>query len=140
MIREFSVLKEVSSALAKVSCKRRDLESLIGLLNFSALYLLFTPSPNAMEQCPYPHSLQRPPSDSNSPVQETSPLDKSIILAQSVPIRLHTPSIILMTDARTTGWGGICLPQGVSGKWPMSLKSMSMNFLELKFIENFRSQ
>ena len=91
-----------------------------------------------MEQRSYTCKAQRPPSDSAPPLSKKLliPWTDPSFLTQSVSIRLKTPSTILMTDASKSGWGGICLPFATSGHWPMDLRHRSMNYLELKAIQN----
>ena len=63
----------------------------------------------------------------------------------NTPVRMSvpTPSLQLMTDASSQGWGGALLPHRVSGVWPQECQSCSMNQLEMLAIfhslEHFRS-
>ena len=136
-----NIIKEVNSTLAKTFCTRRDLESLLGLLNFAALYLpLGRLHLLPLMQWNNAHTRAK---HRDLPVT-LPPLFKKLLipwtdpsfLSQSVSIRLKTPSTILMTDASKSGWGGICLPFATSGHWPMDLRHRSMNYLELKAIQN----
>ena len=56
-------------------------------------------------------------------------------LGASVPMSLPCPALQLMTDASLHGWGGVLLPQSVSGVWPPSFRDMSINWLELMAVK-----
>ena len=55
-------------------------------------------------------------------------------LRSRVPMSLPLPSLHLMTDASSTGWGGTLLPYSTSGIWPAALLEQSINWLELKAV------
>ena len=48
---------------------------------------------------------------------------------------IPTPTLQLMTDASLTGWGGVLLPDSISGVWSKNQQRMSINWLELKAIQ-----
>ena len=55
-------------------------------------------------------------------------------LRTPVPMSLPLPSLQLMTDASRSGWGGVLIPHSVSGTWPLSFRSCSINWLELQAV------
>ena len=55
-------------------------------------------------------------------------------LRTPVPMSLPLPSLQLMTDASRLGWGGVLIPHSVSGTWPLSFRSCSINWLELQAV------
>ena len=127
------------STLSRSLRSRRQLESLLGLLNFAAplvplgrlrlrpliSWMTSHTSPSSRDLPvpldPYFHSLLEVWQDPG-------------FLSQSVPMSLPVPSLQLMTDASLSGWGGVLLPHRVSGLWPSSWAGMSINWLELQAI------
>merc|ERR1739838_957102 len=56
-------------------------------------------------------------------------------LNMRIPMSIPTPTIQLMTDASKIGWGGVILPDSISGVWSKRCQSSSINWLELKAIQ-----
>ncbi|CAL4093496.1 unnamed protein product [Meganyctiphanes norvegica] len=118
---------------------RRQLESLIGLLNFaSSLVPLGRLRLRPLISWMNSHSV---PSSRDLPVPLLPPF-KSLLeiwsnptfLSTPVPMTVPTPTIQLMTDASLSGWSGVILPYTVSGTWPLDYSSQSINWLELMAI------
>ena len=51
------------------------------------------------------------------------------------PMSFSTPTLQLMTDSSLLGWGGVLLPDSISGVWSKNQRRMSINWLELKAIQ-----
>ena len=126
--------------LSRSHMSRRDLESLAGTLNFAAQFLPL----GVLRLRPLVAWLN----SRTSPVSRDVPvpLDRGFrvalkvwlevdFLGASVPMSLPRPALQLMTDASLHGWGGVLLPQSVSGVWPPSFRDMSINWLELMAIK-----
>ena len=122
--------------LSQPSRTRRQLERLLGLLNFAATFLplgrlRLRPLISWMTS----HSS---PSSRDLPVL-LDPYFRSLLqvwvnkdfLRMSVPMSVPVPELRLMTDASQSGWSGVLLPHRVSGLWPSSFRGMSINWLEL---------
>ena len=52
-------------------------------------------------------------------------------LQSPVPMSLPIPSLQLMTDASSQGWGAALLPDRISRSWGPEFQDCSMNMLEL---------
>lgn len=120
-------------------CTRRQLESLIGQLNFAAPYLPL----GRLKLLPLitwmnTHTLTTT-RDLQVPFLETFKKDLEIwcdiqFLSACVPMSTATPLLQLMTDASKWGWSGVLLPHSVSGQWPKENSDRSSNWLELKAV------
>ena len=119
---------------------RRELERLVGTLNFAAQFLplgvlRLRPLVAWMNSRTSPASRDLPVLlDRAFRVAVRVWLDVDF-LGASVPMSLPRPALQLMTDASLYGWGGVLLPQSVSGVWPPSFQGMSINWLELMAIK-----
>ena len=118
---------------------RRDLEKLVGYLNFAAQYLklgrlFLKPIQAWMEKNTSVWSRdQRVPS--NRELREALvPWADPDFLSTPIPMKQKAFNITLMTDASEDAWGGILQPQKATAAWPMEWQGMSMNWKELKAI------
>ena len=133
-----SVQSACDKLIARQTCSRRNLESLLGRLSFAATYVHL----GRLRLLPLIRwlnlhtSLQR---------DHLIPLDnvvKSLIrvwtsrsfLSTPVPMHLPHPTVELMTDASKEGWCGVLLPQRVRKLWPDYHYSTHINWLELKAV------
>ena len=118
---------------------RRELESLTGLMNFVANYLVH----GRLHLLPVLMwmNLRTRPCTRDVPV----PLDGRMrellgiwtsldFLRCPVPMHAPRPSLTLMTDASLEGWCGILLPRRAMGQWPANVSGFSMNWKELMAI------
>ena len=125
---------------AKSHSSRRQLEHLVGTLNFAAQFvplgvLHLRPLVTWMNFHTSPSTRDlRVPLDSvfKSHLQVWQGMD---LMGASVPMSPPSPSINLMTDSSLFGWSGIVLPYSASGVWPPSFSNMSINWLELMAIK-----
>ena len=134
-----SVQSESKSLMTRHACSRRDLESLIGLLNFVAEYirlgrLRLLPLIRWMNFHTSPRSR-----DCLVPINDT--LRESLevwtsrpFLSTSIPMHPPLPTMELMTDASTKGWCGVLLPHRTRELWPDYLSKRHINWLELKAV------
>ena len=118
---------------------RRELESLTGLLNFAASYIVLGRLhllPVLMWLNLHTHTgLRDTPVLLDETVREfLQPWIHRKFLTCPVPMRAPRPTLTLMTDASLDGWCGILLPRKVLGLWPASVRNLSMNWKELKAI------
>ena len=139
---EEKILKIASASsefARRVTCSRRDMEQLLGLMNFAAYYvrlgrLRLLPLFRWMNRHTSPLSR-----DSLVLVDLDLRLDLQIWSSQSFlrsPVPMHVPqhSVELMTDASQTGWCGIILPGRTRELWPRRWASAHINWLELKAV------
>ena len=115
---------------------RRHLESLVGLLNFASYFLPLgrlhlRPIVAWMNANTSVHSRDLP-----VPVTEELSAFLRIwtdptFLSSQVPMSHPPPTVQLMTDASQSGWGGVVIPQSISGIWPDHLREASINYKEL---------
>ena len=119
---------------------RRQLEGLVGTLNFAASYihlgrLHLLPVIKWMNSHTLTYTRDR-----------TVPLDEKLRDHLSVwqdrtflesPVQMHipVPDREIMTDASQVGWCGALLPFRTWGLWPPELSQMSINWKELKTIQ-----
>ena len=133
----------ICRSLQGPSILRRDLESILGFLNFTADYLplerlLLKPIQRWVNRHSSPLARMEEISLTEDLKQVLlSWMDKSFLLTP-VPIVPPIPQVRLMTDASGSGWGAVCQTpfsgRGLEAadKWPQAWKSFSMNWLELK--------
>ena len=118
---------------------RRQLECLVGVLSFASYFvplgrLRLRPIVSWMNVHSSVDSRDLPiPLDSSLKDLLQVWTDESF-LNTPVPMSLPIPSIQLMTDASRSGWGGVLIPHSVSGTWPPSFISCSINWLELQAV------
>ena len=134
-----AIENQCHSALTSPSMSRRQLERLVGLLNFAAPYvplgrLRLRPVIAWMNT----HTTA-PTRDSLVSLDRTLkdllvPWTSPSLLKSPVPMSHPPPSVELMTDASLTGWGATVLPHSISGSWPPSFHSRSINWLELQAV------
>ena len=118
---------------------RRDLEKLVGYLNFAAQYLklgrlFLKPIQAWMEKNTSVWNRdQRVPS--NKELREALvPWADPDFLSTPIPMKPRAFNMTLMTDASEDAWGGILQPQKATAAWPIEWQGMSMNWKELKAI------
>ena len=129
------------SLLVKSHLSRRQLEHLVGTLNFASQFvplglLHLRPLVSWMNFHTSPATRDLPvPLDSlfKSHLRVWVGMD---LMHTSVPMSLPAPSVNLMTDSSLYGWSGIVLPHSTSGAWPPAYSGMSINWLELMAIRN----
>ena len=118
---------------------RRELESLTGLMNFVATYVVL----GRLHLLPVLMwlNLRTRPCTRDVPVQMDERLRELLgiwtsqgFLHRPVPMHAPRPSLTLMTDASLEGWCGILLPRKAMGLWPSSVSLLSMNWKELMAI------
>ena len=118
---------------------RRDLERLVGFLNFAADFLPL----GRLYLKPIIHWLNQNTSAfiRDQPTLVDQALREALlpwldIVALTSPIPMHLPeaTIEIMTDASRYGWSGVLLPHQVHGIWEEEEKLQSMNWMELKTI------
>ena len=118
---------------------RRQLESLVGFLNFSAPFLRL----GRLQLIPIIHWMNRwtSPASRDLPVPLNQALRKSLslwlkddFLLSQVPIHIPAPSLEVMADASLYGWCGVLLPDQIREEWPVGLHQESMNWKELQAI------
>ena len=133
------VLNLHRSTLNSPVLSRRDLERVIGYLNFTApfrplgrLYLL--PIIQWMNSHSTVHNRDSPLFLDSSLRRILDPWSNQKALSSPVPMHVPNPSEELMTDASLFGWSGVLLPYRVEGEWPQSLWYHSMNWKELQAI------
>ena len=133
------VLSLHRSTLNSDALSRRDLEGIIGFLNFTApfrplgrLYLL--PIIQWMNSHTSVHNRDSPVFLDNSLRRILDPWSNQRALSSPVPMHIPNPSEELMTDASLFGWSGVLLPHQVEGEWPQFLWFHSMNWKELQAI------
>ena len=135
-----SIRRLCRRCLSLTFMSRRNLEHLVGTLNFAAQFLplgvlRLRPLVAWMNACSSPNSRDLPvPLDHSFRVAVEVWLGADF-LGASVPMSLPHPALQLMTDASLYGWGGVLLPQSVSGVWPPSFQGMSINWLELMAVK-----
>lgn len=119
---------------------RRELESLTGLMNFVATYVVL----GRLHLLPVLMwlNLSTRPCTRDVPVCLDGKVRELLsiwmsqdFLAQPVPMHAPRPSLTLMTDASLEGWCGILLPRKAMGAWPANVFHFSMNWKELKAIQ-----
>ena len=129
------------SFLARSSVTRRQLERLVGVLNFASRFVPL----GILRLRPLVAWMNTRTSPSTRDVLVPLDLDfkdhlrvwsRMDLLNASVPMSLPTPTLTLMTDSSLYGWSGVLLPHSVSGVWPPSYSGMSINWLELMAIKN----
>ena len=135
-----SIHKLCRAFMVKSRLSRRQLEHLVGTLNFASQFvplglLHLRPLVSWMNSHTSPAS--------RDCLVSLDPLFKSLLrvwvgmdlLTSSVPMSLPATSVTLMTDSSLYGWSGILLPHSASGVWPPSFSGMSINWLELMAIK-----
>ena len=135
-----SIHKLCRAFMVKSRLSRRQLEHLVGTLNFASQFvplglLHLRPLVSWMNSHTSPAS--------RDCLVSLDPLFKSLLrvwvgmdlLTSSVPMSLPATSVTLMTDSSLYGWSGILLPHSTSGVWPPSFSGMSINWLELMAIK-----
>lgn len=139
---EDKVLKVMSlcqDAIHQSQLSRRQLECLVGVLNFASNFvplgrLRLRPVVSWMNLHTSAESRDLPiPLDPMLKVLLGRWTDASF-LRSPVPMSQPIPSLQLMTDASRTGWGGVLIPYSASGTWPTSYASCSTNWLELQAV------
>ena len=131
-----SILNRCETTLACPRRSRRFLEGLVGLLNFAAPFvplgrlrlrpvILWMNRHSTALTRDLPVPIDRSLEDLLVPWMDVS------YLRTRVPMNIPIPSLHLMTDASSTGWGGTLLPHSTSGVWPPSYLGSSINWLEL---------
>ena len=134
-----SILQLCGSCLSRSSLSRRELESLVGLLNFAAPYLplgrlYLLPLIVWMNSHTSADFRDLPvPLDVDFGVL-LAPWTRRAFLSQSMTMRLPAPTVDIMTDASLDGWSGLLLPHRKEGSWGLESLGMSMNWMELKAI------
>ena len=132
-------ISSLCNSLMHSSCQsRRELEHLIGVLNFAS-YLVPLGRLRLRPLVSWMNS-NTSTSTRDLPVPLGAPfksalrmwLDKDY-LRSHVPTFVPPPSLQLMTDASLTGWSGVLLPLSVSGYWPPSCTGSPIHWLELMF-------
>ena len=118
---------------------RRQLESLVGLLNFASSLvplgrLRLRPIISWMNSHTSPHTRDRPVPLDRSLKKLLVPWTDQTFLTSPVHMNLPIPSLQLMTDSSKKGWSGILLPYKTSGEWPRSFRDLTSNWLELNAI------
>ena len=118
---------------------RRQLEKLVGYLNFAAPFLHL----GRLQLLPIIHWMNRWTSasfrDQPFPLNQdlknvlTLWLREDFLLSQ-VPMHIPAPTLEIMVDASLHGWCGILLPDQVQGEWPPVIFPESMNWKELQAI------
>ena len=133
------VLNLHRSTLNTPVLSRRDLERIVGYLNFTApfrplgrLYLL--PIIQWMNSHSTVHNRDSPLPLDSSLRRILDPWSNQKALSSPVPMHIPNPSEELMTDASLFGWSGVLLPHRVEGGWHRSLWFHSMNWKELQAI------
>ena len=130
-------ISSLCNSLMHSSCQsRRELEHLIGVLNFAS-YLVPLGRLRLRPLVSWMNS-NTSTSTRDLPVPLGAPfksalrmwLDKDY-LRSHVPTFVPPPSLQLMTDASLTGWSGVLLPLSVSGYWPPSCTGSPIHWLEL---------
>ena len=119
---------------------RRQLEQLLGLLNFASSLvplgrLRLRPLIRWMNA--HTSTITR---DRQVPLGEAFKevlmiWENPSFLRTPVPMNLPSPTISLMTDAAQSGWAGVILPDKIKGLWNLEEKKLSINWKELKAIE-----
>ncbi|CAL4240633.1 unnamed protein product, partial [Meganyctiphanes norvegica] len=118
---------------------RRQLESLLGLLNFAASIiplgrLRLLPLITWMNSKTSPGTRDIPVQLDHSFLDPLQIWQDTEFLSCHVPMTVPTPSLQLMTDASRGGWCGVLLPHKVWGLWPPEFGVHSSNWLELEAI------
>ena len=133
------ILRWVGEGGEREYFSRRDLESLVGFLNFTASYLplgrlFLVPIIVWMN-----FHMAVESRDLLVPIDQE--LRSALIpwtdleaLRSPVPMHVEIPSVDIMTDASAYGWGGVMIPFQVRGTWGPSLEEFSMNWKELRAI------
>ena len=134
-----SVQSESKSLMTRHACSRRDLESLIGLLNFVAEYirlgrLRLLPLIRWMNHHTSPRSRDRLVSIDDTLRTSLEVWTSRPFLSTSIPMHPPLPTMELMTDASTKGWCGVLLPHRTRELWPDYLSKRHINWLELKAV------
>lgn len=128
---------EMGSQVNQMS--RRDLERLVGFLNFTAPFLPL----GRLYLIPVMFWMNRHTSTASRDIPV--PLDEDLrtallpwsdmeALSTPVPMHLPPPSVEIMTDASGQGWSGWLLPDEVFGTWDLESLSQSINWKELRAI------
>ena len=119
---------------------RRELESLIGQIGFISTYLplgrlYILPLISWLNAHSSPATRDSQLSIDNSFTSFLQIWQDPVYLQRRTPMSIPTPTLQLMTDASLTGWGGVLLPDSISGVWSKNQQRMSINWLELKAIQ-----
>ena len=133
------ILSYVDQDSLQSRMSRRDLERLIGFLNFTAPYLPLGRLYLIPLMVWMNHHTTTSSRDTLVPLDEVLksaliPWSDREVLSTPVPMHLPPPTIEIMTDASSHGWSGWLLPEEVFGEWDPSLQFHSMNWKELKAI------
>ena len=134
-----SIESQCQSAIRSPSLSRRHLERLVGLLNFAAPFVplgrLRLRPVVAWMNSHTTASLRDSPVPLDQTLKELlAPWTAPSLLRSPVPMTTPPPSLELMTDASRSGWGATVLPHTISGSWPPSFHSRSINWLELQAV------
>ena len=133
------IMSSCKDAILQRTRSRRQLECLVGLLNFASYYVPL----GRLRLRPIVRWMN---SNSSAESRDTMiPLDSVVknlllkwtdedLLRSPVPMSLPAPTLHLMTDASRSGWGGVLIPHSTSGTWPDSYHSCSINWLELQAV------
>ena len=118
---------------------RRQLESLIGFLNFAASLVplgrnLLYPLMSWLNKKTLTSTR-----DSWVPVDQDlrsalAPWLDEDLIRTAVPMKIPCPAAEIMTDASDLGWCGILLPHEVKGTWTQEEVAFSINWKELKAV------
>ncbi|CAL4184139.1 unnamed protein product, partial [Meganyctiphanes norvegica] len=133
------VMSRCQGYLQQEVTTRRELESLVGYLNFVASYIplgrlnllhliRWTNHHTSTDQ-----RYRQIQFDVIFKVSQT-PWTRSEFLSRPVPMHVPSPSLDVMTDASLHGWSGILLPHREVGIWGKDVVDFSMNWKELKAI------
>lgn len=147
-LQEFSIPEEkvlkirgiCQKAMSAPFMSRRELEGLVGTLNFAASYIHL----GRLHLLPIMKWMNRHTVTATR--DRAVPLDKKFrnilsvwqdrsFLENPVPMHSPVPDREIMTDASQTGWCGVLLPYKTWGLWPPELNQMSINWKELKTIQ-----
>ena len=118
---------------------RRDLERLVGFLNFTADFLplgrlYLKPIIHWLNQNTSAFTRDQPTLVDQALREALLPWLDIVALTSPVPMHLPEATIEIMTDASKYGWSGVLLPHQVHGIWEEEEKLFSMNWMELKTI------
>ena len=137
--KRHAICQKCRQVILSDSLSRRQLEKLVGYLNFAAPFLQL----GRLQLLPIIHWMNRwtSPTSRDRPVPLNQDLRKVLriwlredFLQSRVPMHIPSPSLELMVDASLYGWCGLLLPRQVHEEWPVSLYQESMNWKELQAI------
>lgn len=147
------ILSYVKQGQQRSQMSRRDLEKLVGFLNFTASYLplgrlYLIPVMQWMNSHSSPGSRDLQIPLDNDLRDALTPWSDMTALSTPVPMHLPSPTLEIMTDASGHGWSGWLLPDEACGLWSLEDQPHSMNWKELKavhltilhFLDHLRGQ